>query len=133
MIRLQRFALVGASGLVVNLVTFAALHAAGVERLAAATLAFAAAVVNNFWWNRNWTFSAHDAGRFGGQAARFFAVSGAVFGLTICLLQLASSAGAPPLAAEVLATGAVTPLGFLANRRWTFAPRAPDRVQETTR
>jgi putative flippase GtrA len=132
MIRLQRFALVGASGLVVNLVTFAVLQAAGVDRLGAATGAFAAAVVNNFWWNRNWTFSG-AAGAFGVQAARFVTVSGGVFGLTVCLLQVATSAGAPPLASQALATVAAMPLGFLANRRWTFAAPTPDRFQEATR
>jgi dolichol-phosphate mannosyltransferase len=121
MIRLQRFALVGASGLVINLATFSVLHGAGAGRIVAATAAFAAAVVNNFWWNRSWTFSARGAGRSSGQAVRFLAVSSAAFGLTVCLLQIATSAGAPPLPSEALATVAVTPVAFLANRRWTFA------------
>jgi dolichol-phosphate mannosyltransferase len=133
MIRLQRFALVGASGLVINLATFSMLHGAGVGRLVAAAAAFAAAVVNNFWWNRSWTFAARHAGRSGGQAVRFLAVSSAGFGLTVCLLMLATAAGAPALPAEALATVAVTPVAFLANRRWTFARRAPDRIQEATR
>jgi dolichol-phosphate mannosyltransferase len=132
MTRFMRFALVGASGLAVNLVTFGALHASGVGRLPAATAAFAAAAANNFWWNRGWAFSARAAGAIRVQAGRFAIVSAAVFLLTACLLQLAGSTGAPPLAAEALAIVAVTPLGFVANRTWTFAPDLSDRTQEAT-
>ena len=47
---LVRFALVGASGYVVNLAVFAlAVHALGVDYRVAAVLAFTVAVTNNFW------------------------------------------------------------------------------------
>jgi dolichol-phosphate mannosyltransferase len=118
-----RFVAVGASGLVVNLVAFAALHAAGADLLPAAVGAFAITVGNNFWWNRTWTFSARSAGPAHRQALRFLVVSAGAFLLTACLLSLASSAGAAPLAAEALAIAAATPLSFAANRAWTFAPR----------
>jgi dolichol-phosphate mannosyltransferase len=133
MIGLVRFAVVGASGLVINLATFAVLHGCGAGRVAAATGAFAAAVANNFWWNRSWTFAARSADGARAQAVRFLIVSVAVFLLTVSLLELAGSNGAPALAADAMAIVAVTPLGFLANRLWTFAPRAPDRMQEATR
>jgi putative flippase GtrA len=118
-----RFLVVGASGLVVNLVAFAALHAAGVGAMPAATGAFAVAVANNFWWNRTWTFSARSAGTGHRQAVRFLAVSAGAFLFTASLLSLAISVGAAPLAAEALAIAAATPLSFAANRAWTFAPR----------
>ena len=120
MTRLMRFGLVGASGLVINLAVFSALTAAGMGRLDAATAAFAAAVANNFWWNRSWTFSARSAGGVGVQALRFAIVSTGVFLLTVGLLELGASAGAPPVASEAAAVLAVTPLGFVANRWWTF-------------
>jgi putative flippase GtrA len=132
MVRLARFAVVGASGLVINLMTFAALYAAGAGRIGAATAAFAAAVANNFWWNRRWTFSAAAAGGCRGQAVRFVVVSVGVFALTVGLLELAGSSGVPALISEAVAIVAVTPLGFLANRRWTFAPRLPDLAHEVT-
>lgn len=133
MTRFVRFVLVGASGLVVNLMTFAALQGAGAGRLAAAGAAFAAAAANNFWWNRGWTFSAASSGGVRIQARRFVVVSGVVFALTAGLLELAASTGAPPVAAETVAIVAVTPLGFVAHRAWTFAPQLPDRLQEATR
>ena len=52
-------ALVGASGYVVNLATFAlCVEALGFHYPVAATVAFLVAVTNNFWWNRHWTFRA---------------------------------------------------------------------------
>ncbi len=58
-LQLLRFALVGASGYLVNLVVFAAaVHGAGFGYKLSATLAFLVAVSNNFLWNRHWTFRA---------------------------------------------------------------------------
>jgi dolichol-phosphate mannosyltransferase len=128
-----RFLAVGASGLAVNLVAFAALHAAGADPVPAATGAFALAVANNFWWNRTWTFSARSADASHRQAMRFLAVSVGAFLLTASLLSLACSAGAAPLAAEALSIAAATPLSFAANRAWTFAPRFPDPLREAGR
>jgi putative flippase GtrA len=133
MMGLARFAVVGASGLVINLITFAGLYSAGIGRISAATAAFAAAVANNFWWNRRWTFSARATGACRVQAVRFLIVSGGVFALTVALLELAGSTGVPALVAEAMAIVTVTPLGFFANRRWTFAPRLPDRAHEVPR
>ena len=57
--------------------------------------AFCVAVINNFAWNRLWTFDARD-GHAGFQAARFFAVSICGLGLNLALLELfVSGLGAP--------------------------------------
>jgi putative flippase GtrA len=109
---------------------FAALRAAGADPLAAATGAFAVAVGNNFWWNRVWTFSARSAGSGSRQALRFLTVSTGAFLLTACLLSLATSAGAAPLAAEAVSIAAATPLSFAANRAWTFPPLCPGPRQD---
>ena len=45
------------------------------------------AVINNFWWNRHWTFDAGD-GHAGFQAARFFTVSVVGLGVNLVLLEL---------------------------------------------
>jgi dolichol-phosphate mannosyltransferase len=125
-----RFVAVGGSGVAVNLVVFAALHAAGAHAVLAATGAFALAVANNFWWNRAWTFSARSAGTAPRHAVRFLAVSIGAFLIAACVLNLATSAGAAPLAAEALSIAAATPLSFAANRAWTFAPRFPGALRE---
>ena len=119
-----RFLAVGASGVAVNVAAFAGLDAAGVRAGPAATGAFVVAVANNFWWNRTWTFSARSVGSARRQALRFLAVSAAVFVLTAVVLNLALSAGARPLAAVAFAIAAATPVSFVVNRAWTFAPEA---------
>ena len=118
--QLTRFALVGASGYAVNLAVYALALGAGLEYRAAAAVAFCVAVVNNFAWNRLWTF--RDArGNVGGQAFRFLVVSCAAFLISLALLSvLVRDAGAPKLLAQALAIAAVTPVSFLANKLWGF-------------
>ncbi|MFL5825721.1 MAG: GtrA family protein [Thermoleophilaceae bacterium] len=116
---LCRFAAVGASGYVVNLVAFAVATALGMHHLAAATVAFLFAVTNNFFWNRRWTFRASDGAAMG-QALRFFVLSSAVFLVSAALLDALVSAGFPALSAQAVAIVAVTPLSFAANKLWCF-------------
>jgi putative flippase GtrA len=118
---LVRFALVGASGYVVNLAVFAAaVHALALDYRVAAVLAFAVAVTNNFVWNRRWTFAARD-GHAGFQAARFFVVSLVAFGFSLVVLTvLVDGAGLARVAAQAIAIAAATPLGFLGNKLWSF-------------
>jgi putative flippase GtrA len=118
---LVRFAVVGASGYVVNLAVFAvAVHALGVDYRVAAVLAFAVAVTNNFVWNRRWTFAARD-GHAGFQAVRFLIVSLAAFAVSLAILTvLVSGAELPRVAAQAVAIAAATPLGFVGNKLWSF-------------
>ena len=120
-VQLLKFCVVGGSGYVINLAVFTlAVELAGAHHLAGATLAFVVAVVNNFWWNRRWTFGARD-GHAGFQAARFFAVSVGAFMFAAAVLELLVSAGGVP---EVAAQGAsvvtATPVNFVGNKMWSF-------------
>ncbi len=119
--QLLRFGLVGGSGYVVNLAVFAlASSLLGVHHIAAAVLAFGVAVINNFWWNRHWTFEAGD-GHAGFQAARFFTVSLLGLGLNLVLLELFVSAlELPALPAQALAVALTMPVNFIGNKLWTF-------------
>ena len=121
-LELVRFALVGASGYVVNLAVFAALvHGAGVDYRLAATAAFLVAVANNFGWNRGWTFHARG-GHAGPQAARFLTVSVGAFLVNLAVLELlVAGAGLAEVPAQALAIVAATPLSFLGNKLWSFA------------
>jgi putative flippase GtrA len=118
-----RFAAVGASGYAINVAAYALLlHAAGLDYRVAGAGAFLAAVANNFGWNRRWTFHARG-GRAARQAARFLTVSVLTLALTLAALSvLVGPAGIAAVPAEAVATVAVTPLGFTANRLWVFAP-----------
>jgi len=124
-IQLVKFCAVGGSGYVLNLAVFAAAVEVGkLHHLIAATIAFAVAVLNNFWWNRHWTFGAH-AGRARFQAARFFAVSAGAFVFAAALLELlVSGAGMREIVAQAIAIAAATPLNFVGNKMWSFGVRS---------
>ena len=122
-LQLLRFGVVGVSGYVVNLAVFAlALNGAGMSYLLAATVAFLAAVSNNFLWNRRWTFKRDEHHRpVHHQAARFLTVSVVAFLVGLGLLAaLVEGAGMPEVPAQAVAIVAVTPLSFLANKLWSF-------------
>jgi dolichol-phosphate mannosyltransferase len=119
-LELVRFAAVGASGYVVNLLVFAlAVGPADADHRLAALAAWLVAVVNNFLWNRLWTFRARD-GHAGFQAARFLAVSVAAFALSLVVLELLVGLGVPEVPAQAVAIVTATPLSFLGNKLWTF-------------
>jgi putative flippase GtrA len=120
-LQLIRFAAVGASGYVVNLAVFAVcVHLLAIDYRVAAVVAFVVSVVNNFWWNRHWTFDArHDHPMF--QGARFFAVSLVTFGFTyIVLVALVDGAGLTKVVAQAIAIITGTPLSFVGQKLWSF-------------
>jgi putative flippase GtrA len=121
-VQLLKFCAVGASGYVVNLTVFAlCVEGFGIHHLPAATAAFVVAVLNNFWWNRHWTFRARS-GRAGFQAARFFAVSVVAFLFAASILELlVSVAEMPELPAQAISIVMATPLNFIGNKMWSFA------------
>ena len=120
---LVKFTLVGGSGYIVNLAVFAACQAAGLHHVLSATIAFLAAVGNNFHWNRRWTFNAVGAEAIHRQAHRFLVVSVVSFLFSLAMLVLLVGAGVTPLLAQAISIALATPLGFVGNRLWTFAPQ----------
>ena len=120
-LQLMKFCAVGASGYVVNLCVFAAfVELLDAHHLVAATAAFAVAVLNNFWWNRHWTFKA-GSGRARFQAARFFTVSVAAFIFAAAVLELlVSVVGVAELPAQAISIIVATPLNFIGNKMWSF-------------
>ena len=120
-VQLGKFLLVGLSGYVVNLAIFAfSLKVLAVHHIAAATIAFGVAVMNNFWWNRHWTFSARE-GHAGFQAARFFTVSVCAFLIQVAILELlVTSADLPKILAQAISLVLATPVNFLGNKMWSF-------------
>jgi dolichol-phosphate mannosyltransferase len=120
-LELIRFGVVGASGYVVNLAIFAfCVHALSVDYRIAAVIAFLTGVLNNFWWNRHWTFGASD-GHAGFQAARFFTVSVGAFLVSFGILQaLVSGAGMSEVPAQAIAIATAPPRNILGNKLWSF-------------
>ena len=128
-LQLIKFCAVGGSGYVVNLIVFTFfLQVMGVHHLVAATVAFVVAVLNNFWWNRHWTFEAGD-GHAGFQAARFFTVSVFAFFFAAALLEsLVRFTHLSEVTAQAISIVAATPLNFVGNKMWSFARPASRRA-----
>ncbi|HEX6713614.1 MAG TPA: GtrA family protein [Thermoleophilaceae bacterium] len=120
-VQLGKFLLVGLSGYVVNLAIFTfALKVLTVHHIVAATIAFAVAVMNNFWWNRHWTFGARE-GHAGFQAARFFTVSVTAFVLQVAILEvLVTSADMRKVLAQAISLVLAMPVNFVGNKLWSF-------------
>lgn len=122
-IQLGKFAVVGASGYAVNLAVYAALvHGAGIHYMAAAVFSFVVAVVNNYTWNRVWTFRG-QRGRLSYQGLRFFIVSWCALAANLLVLRGFVSADLGKVASQAVAIVVVTPLNFLGNKLWSFRRR----------
>jgi putative flippase GtrA len=120
-LQLVRFAAVGASGYVVNLVVFAAcVHLLAIDYRIAFLIAFVISVANNFWWNRHWTFDAkHEHPIF--QGTRFFAVSALAQAFAyVVLVALVDGPGLAKVVAQAIAIAAATPVSFIGQKLWSF-------------
>jgi dolichol-phosphate mannosyltransferase len=140
--RYIKFGIVGASGTVVNLLVlhlgheylFTAIEPAGSKPYASLALAITLATLNNFTWNRLWTWSdrvraealihADNAGRPGPvhlvrEFGKYAAASGFGSGLQYLLTLLLSGAMDYRLA-NIIAIVLASVSNFLANDKWTF-------------
>jgi dolichol-phosphate mannosyltransferase len=126
-LQLIRFGAVGTTGYVVNLAVFAfCVHVALIDYRVSAVIAWIVSVLNNFWWNRHWTFGSVGAKEAHPlhQGVRFFAVSLIAFGFTYgVLVALVSGAGTSKVLAQAIAIAAGTPLNFVGQKLWSFKAR----------
>jgi putative flippase GtrA len=119
-VQLAKFCTVGGSGYVVNLAVYVfALDVLGFHYFFAATISFLVAVVNNYLWNRAWTFR-DQRGHFGYQGFRFFVVSTAVYAANILLLSILIALGLGEIVSQACAIVLVTPINFIGNKLWSF-------------
>ena len=96
------------------------MHVLGIDYRLSAVIAYVVSVVNNFWLNRHWTFSAKQEHPML-QAIRFFAVSLITFGFTyVVLITLVGDFGMPKVVAQAIAIVAGTPLSFIGQKLWSF-------------
>ena len=126
--RFSRFLAVGAVGTLLDFSLLTLLKLAGLPTLLANSLSFTAGLVNNFTWNRLWTFGDAMQTDWRKQLAQFTTVS--LIGLAlnnIIVLSLegilGSMLGQPDwgyLPAKVIATGVIVFWNYFANRMWTF-------------
>ena len=126
--RFSRFLAVGAVGTLLDFSLLTLLKLAGLPTLLANSLSFTAGLVNNFTWNRLWTFGDAIQPDWRRQLIQFTAVS--LVGLALNNLIVLSLEGIfgtmlnqPDwgyLPAKVIATGVVVFWNYFANRMWTF-------------
>ena len=122
-LQLGKFALVGATGYVVNLTVFTLLvRGFDVHYMAAAVVSFVVAVTNNYLWNRLWTFR-HQRGHFYYQGLRFFVVSWCALAANLAVLRVLVALGVDEVAAQAIAIVLVTPINFVGNKLWSFRRR----------
>jgi len=127
-IRFTRFLTVGAVGTLLDFSILTTLKLAGMPTLFANSISFTAGLLNNFTWNRLWTFSDTVNVDWRRQLAQFTLVSLvglALNNLIVLSLEnlLGNLLGAPQwgyLPAKVIATGVVVFWNYFANRTWTF-------------
>lgn len=116
-----KFSLVGASGTIVDWVFyFIFTRWLGIFYLIAKALSFVIAAINNYAWNRIWTFRSKEK-NITGEFAKFFLVSLVGLGLNVLIMYLAvDKLAISDLWGLVIATAAVMFWNFFANKLWTF-------------
>lgn len=117
-----KFGIVGASGTLVNFIFYhVCLHFSLAKWLAYA-IGFILGGVNNYWWNRHWTF--RSQGHPLKELAQFITVSAVALGVSEAVLVVADRyLPAMPLrnsAAWLIATCVGMGWNFFANKFWTF-------------
>jgi putative flippase GtrA len=127
-VRFLKFAIVGATGMVVDLTVLNVMHKVfGLPLLVANTISFTTAVLSNFTWNRLWTFPESRERPLVPQLAQFGLVN--VIGLAInnlvlwIVFNLINGFVPDPLdynLAKIVAIGVVLFWNYFINRIWTY-------------
>ncbi len=130
-----KFGIVGLSGAVVSFIAYHALLHFALDTRIAYAVGFILGGVNNYWWNRHWTF--RSTGHAGKELAQFITVSAVALGISEVVLWLALGQLPRALpfrnsAAWLCATVVGMAWNFFINKYWTFRhvqqPRAADRA-----
>ena len=134
-IRFSRFLIVGGIGTALDFAMLTLLKLAGLPTLIANSLSFTVGLVNNFTWNRLWTFGDSIQSDWCKQLLQYTLIS--LVGLALndlIVLSLenvfGSLLGLPEwgyLPAKVIATGVVVFWNYFANCMWTFKNNRQER------
>lgn len=116
-----KFGIVGASGTLVDWVFYFALTRWGhLFYLVAKTISFVVAAINNYIWNRVWTFKSTEK-NITKQFLKFFIVSAIGLGFNLLIMKfVVERLKWSDLIGLVLATAVVMIWNFLVNKFWTF-------------
>jgi putative flippase GtrA len=125
--RLWRFALVGASGTILNTVVLVIMHqSAHLPLLVASAVAVEISILYNFIWNNRWTFG-QNTWSFQ-RLARFNMVSlGGLSVTSATLWALVTYGDIPYVVANLAGIGCATVWNFVINSLWTWNTAASNR------
>jgi putative flippase GtrA len=131
---LSKFALVGLSGVVVNMAIYMSVIAVHDNYLIAAGCSFGAAVTNNFIWNVLWTFKGRAVNRsVVRKYVNFFVISTLNLGVNLLILQfLVESLHVHQIMAQFVAIAMASGLNFSLNYWITFGERQCNQVKGDT-
>ena len=119
-----RFAMVGSSGVFVNLAVYSSfIYLLEVHYLLAATFSFLIAMSSNFVLNLRWTFKTHRQGikAIGDQYLRYAMVTMISYGINIAVLWiLVDFWNWHKVLAQLIAIGITTLSNFLGSKLWAF-------------
>lgn len=119
-----RFALVGSSGVFVNLGVYSgSIYLLDFHYLWAATLSFLVAMTSNFLLNLRWTFKTHSQGikAIGDQYVRYAMVTVISYGINMAVLwYLVDLHHWHKVLAQLIAIGVTTMSNFLGSKLWAF-------------
>ncbi len=121
-LQLIRFGVVGASGFAVNTVVFAlcykVLH---IDYKLALPIAYLSGVINNFTWNRRWTFTNDRETHTAVQGMKFLVVSTVAFAVNyVLVIAFVHWTTMDKVLIDVIANILVTPVNFLGQKLWSF-------------
>jgi len=115
-----KFLIVGAAGFMVNLGIYAALVAVHAPYALSAAASYLVSNSGMFLGNRFWTFARRGPG-LRREYLRYLTVGLLVLATNVALLVLlVETTPLGEIAAQAISLLAVTPVAFLANKRWTF-------------
>lgn len=137
--RFTKFALVGASGVPVNMFVLylgkeylfghVSNHFHGLDLRLNLALVFAifCSIVNNFVWNHHWTWSdrkhIHERYRLLRQFGRYAVASWLGVAIQLALTNILTRMGLYYLVANLLAIGVASVVNFLLSDKWAFRTR----------
>ncbi len=129
---LLKFALVGLSGVGVNMVVYITLTSLNASYLAAAGCSFIAAVTNNFVGNALWTFKDRAQDKSTPKKYLLFLIISTInLGVNLFILQfLVESIKIDSMIAQLVAIGMASGLNFVLNYLITFAENRDKQEKE---
>ncbi len=124
--RMVKFSVVGAMGILVQLAMLAALTRLGVNYLLATVCGVEAAVLHNFCWHQRFTWRDRRSGAWLPRLLRFHLSNGLLSLIgNLALMRLLVGLGVDVMLANGLAIAACSLVNYLASDLWVFA-QAPE-------